>query len=72
MFVLRPAISNWIDPILDKKGDPSSMYKVEHGWSYNFNGLDGGWLLANGNPLDAYRLALQYGATDAVIGELGD
>ena len=36
-------------------------------WVYNYKGLDGGWFVANKNILDAYRVALQYGLSDAVI-----
>lgn len=65
MFVLRPARRAWTQPLLDD-GRPTSMFDVED-WCFNVRGLDGGWLIAGGNPLDAYRLALQYGLADAVI-----
>ena len=65
MFVLRPARRAWTAPILDA-GQPRSMFAAED-WSFNVRGVDGGWLIAGGNPLDAYRLALQYGLSDAVI-----
>ena len=65
MFVLRPARKAWTAPILDG-GRPQSMFAAED-WCFNVRGVDGGWLIAGGNPLDAYRLALQYGLSDAVI-----
>ena len=65
MFVLRPARRPWTAAILDA-GQPRSMFAAED-WSFNVRGVDGGWLIAGGNPLDAYRLALQYGLSDAVI-----
>ena len=65
MFVLRPSRDSWTSP-LDSLTD-CAFSEVKNGWSYNFEGLEGGWLLANGNPLDAFRLALQYGISDAVI-----
>lgn len=65
MFVLRPARKAWTAPILDG-GKPQSMFGAED-WCFNVRGVDGGWLIAGGNPLDAYRLALQYGLSDAVI-----
>ncbi|HYC54263.1 MAG TPA: hypothetical protein VEL28_04920 [Candidatus Binatia bacterium] len=65
MFVLRPARRGWSGPLL-QDGRPRSMYEVEE-WTFNVRGVDGGWLIAGGNPLDAYRLALQYGLADAVL-----
>ncbi|HYC00714.1 MAG TPA: hypothetical protein VEC57_16395 [Candidatus Limnocylindrales bacterium] len=65
MFVLRPARRGWTAPLLED-GEPRSMYEVED-WTFNVRGVDGGWLIAGGNPLDAFRLALQYGLADAVI-----
>ena len=65
MFILRPGNDTWTDPIL--KGDGSlSIYDVEH-WIYNIDGLSGGGVIANGNVMDGYRLAMQYAITDAVI-----
>ncbi|MBI5504129.1 MAG: hypothetical protein HY899_04985 [Deltaproteobacteria bacterium] len=66
MFVLRPAHAPWTEPLLDATGLPESIYRAS-GWCFNVKGTHGGALIAAGNPLDAYRLALQYGATDAVI-----
>lgn len=43
------------------------MYSVANGWSYNMEGLEGGWLIAGGNHVDAYRLGFQYGVSDAVM-----
>jgi len=59
MFVLRPADDAW-------KGPVESVYEGKK-WSFNIPGLPGGWLIANGNAVDAYRLALQYALADAVI-----
>ncbi|RJQ21160.1 hypothetical protein C4580_02860 [Candidatus Woesearchaeota archaeon] len=59
MFVLRPAKEAWI-------GNPTSFSDAKH-WAFNVKGADGGWLIANGNAVDAYRLALQYGVSDAVM-----
>ena len=36
-------------------------------WCYNVNSLPGGWLVANKNAVDAYRLCLHYALSDAVI-----
>ena len=66
MFVLRPARQAWTAPLLDDHGQPRSMFAAAD-WCFNVRGVDGGWLIAGGNPLDAYRLALQYGLSDAVI-----
>jgi len=65
MFVLRPANQGWQKPLLDAGGKPDFQSASE--WCFNVRGVDGGWLIAGGNPLDAYRLALQYGLADAVI-----
>ncbi len=59
MFVLRPAKDGW-------SGDLTSFYDTKK-WAFNVKGADGGWLIANGNHVDAYRLALQYGVSDAVM-----
>lgn len=64
MFVLRPAATAWSSSLSDDV--PSSLRTGEQ-WCFNVKGYDGGWLIAAGNPLDAYRLALQYGLSDAVI-----
>lgn len=64
MFVLRPSVENWTDPVVDDAGN-MSMYDVSGGWAFNFTGLDGGWLIANSNTVDAFRLGLQY----AISGE---
>lgn len=65
MFVLRPAARAWTSPVLED-GRPQSMFEAER-WCFNVKGIDGGWLIAGGNALDAYRLALQYGVADAVM-----
>lgn len=65
MFVLRPANTGWTSPLLSASGQPD--LRVAGDWCFNVRGVDGGWLIAGGNPLDAYRLALQYGLSDAVI-----
>lgn len=65
MFVLRPAVSGWSSPLLLPSGRPDVGAATD--WCFNVRGVDGGWLIAGGNPLDAYRLALQYGLADAVI-----
>ena len=65
MFVLRPREQAWTAPIL-QESHPDSLYRVQH-WIYNVTGLEGGWLIAHNNLMDAYRLALQYALADAVI-----
>jgi len=65
MFILRPGKDSWSDPIILKDGS-LSIYNVEH-WIYNIDGLSGGGIIANGNIMDGYRLAMQYAITDAVI-----
>lgn len=61
MFVLRPARLAW------RPVDESIDFGAAADWCFNVRGVDGGWLIAGGNPLDAFRLALQYGLADAVI-----
>lgn len=68
MFVLRPMCQSWTAPILEATtSKPSSFYDIQGGWSYNFKGLEGGWLIANGCAVDGYRLGFQYGISDVVI-----
>ena len=70
MFVLRPAITSWIQPVIDKTIPSTlseSIYSIEHEWSFNCRGFEGGWLIANKNSVDAYRLAMQYALSDAVL-----
>ena len=64
MFVLRPAAEAW-DASLGE-AVPEALRSGQQ-WCFNVKGFDGGWLIAAGNPLDAYRLSLQYGLSDAVI-----
>lgn len=60
MFVLRPAKNKCTSTHYDQLfGD--------YDWTYNIKGLDGGRLISNNNSVDAYRLAFQYGLSDAVI-----
>jgi len=65
MFILRPGKDTWSDPII-LEDSSLSIYDVEH-WIYNIDGLSGGGIIANGNVMDGYRLAMQYAITDAVI-----
>lgn len=68
MFVLRPAFSAWTSPILSdcRSSTESPLRQIEQ-WAYNYIGIDGGWLIADRSPFDAFRVALQYGICDAVI-----
>lgn len=65
MFVLRPAREGWTRAVVEG-GRADSLHEVRD-WCFNVRGVDGGWLIAGGNPFDAFRLALQYGLADAVI-----
>eukprot|EP01033_Poteriospumella_lacustris_P002543 gene2542-1846_t len=69
MFVLRPADAPaFSEPLLDGDGKPSTaVYNPDLDWVYNIEGFTGGWLIANFNGIDAYRLGMQYGVSDAVI-----
>jgi hypothetical protein len=68
MFVLRPGSSHPLgDDLLNHHGYPEGIYDEKLDWVYNLDGLDGGWLIANLNSLDAYRLGMQYGVSDAVM-----
>jgi hypothetical protein len=64
MFVLRPAVVPWAAPLA---GDVDAALRAGRDWCANVRGVDGGGFLADGDPLDAYRLALGYGLCDAVI-----
>jgi hypothetical protein len=69
MFVLRPGRDfAFVKPLLIDDGLPSrEVYHPDLEWAYNFEGLEGGWLIANCNGIDAYRLGMQYALSDAVI-----
>ena len=73
MFVLRPGQEeSFTAPLLlsDEQGNQTpnpAVYSSNLDWSYNIRGLDGGWLIANGSAVDAFRLGFQYGVSDAVI-----
>lgn len=64
MVVLRPAVTAWVDPVLNAEGRPQLPLVP---LCSNFAGLDGGAFLAQASALDAWRLALQYGVADAVL-----
>ena len=64
MFVLRPMSTAWTAPVL-QEGRP--CLSEGEGWCHNVSGLDGGGFIADGCAFDAFRLALQYGLSDAVI-----
>ena len=76
MFVLRPAYQPWKSPLTSNSmtklpkmlddNDLNDLYNIEK-WVYNYKGLDGGGVIANGSYLDAFRLALQYSISDAII-----
>jgi riboflavin biosynthesis pyrimidine reductase len=64
MFVLRPMSAGWTAPIL-QDGKPC-LFDIAD-WCHNISGFDGGGFIADGCAFDAYRLALQYGLSDAVL-----
>ena len=67
MFVLRPRDIAWMEPVLNELSMPhESIYNISN-WAYNVKGLDGGWLISDRGTVDAYRLAFQYGISDAVM-----
>lgn len=65
MFVVRPAFLGDDCP-LNAAALPESLFAAK-AWVHNIIGSDGGGALSNGNVFDAYRLALQYGLSDAVM-----
>lgn len=65
MFVLRPGwrrfnVEDCETGLLD------GLYG-DFDWVYNVRGVDGGKFISNNSGVDAYRLAIQYGLSDAVI-----
>lgn len=66
MFVLRPANAPWTGRIVGDDGFPHGIYEPRQ-WCFHVKGTHGGAWIAAGNALDAYRLALQYGISDAVV-----
>ena len=68
MFVIRPSLVPWSSTLdIPFAGFTTTLHDTTHQWAFNYRGLDGGWLIGNQNVLDAFRLALQYGVSDAVI-----
>ena len=65
MMVLRPASERWMPP-LDGETLPESIASITE-WCYDVARVGGSWPISAGNAFDAYRLALQYGAMDAVM-----
>ena len=83
MFVIRPALERYQAPLprsegvygeeemtnrspLDNDAFMKSMYEVRD-WIYSVDGAEGGGLISGFSALDAYRLALHYGISDAII-----
>lgn len=64
MFVLRPMFNAWTAPIV-QDGRPCLFDPLD--WCHNLSGADGGGFIADGCAFDAFRLALQYGLSDAVL-----
>lgn len=66
MFVLRPLNTQCF---LDLHDPLTSIHDSACDWVYNvkFQGIEGGGTISDGNIFDAYRLALQYGLSDAVM-----
>jgi hypothetical protein len=64
MFVLRPKYAGWFTQ--NGVASLKSLFEAES-WAYNVVGLDGGGLISGYNAVDAFRLALQYGCSDAVL-----
>lgn len=64
MFVLRPGWKR-----LKAENTKFSLNDLfgDYDWVYNVKGRDGGKFISNSSALDAYRLAIQYGLSDAVI-----
>mmetsp|Transcript_8551 Transcript_8551/g.14178 ORF Transcript_8551/g.14178 Transcript_8551/m.14178 type:complete len:389 (+) Transcript_8551:109-1275(+) len=70
MFCIRPLSSAFNSDTLSRINCATAQECGICGdldWVYNIAGHDGGRLISNGNSLDAYRLALHYGVSDAVI-----
>eukprot|EP01038_Epipyxis_sp_PR26KG_P007836 gene7836-10643_t len=67
MFVIRPDNEPYIGNLVELDGSNPDSFYDNYNWSYNCAGLEGGWLISNRNPVDIYRLAIQYGLVDAVI-----
>lgn len=83
MFVIRSAIESYKAPLprsegvcgeeeminrspLDNDAYMKSMYELRD-WIYSVDGAEGGGLISGFSALDAYRLALHYGISDAII-----
>ncbi len=69
MFVLRPGVGKALEgEVVSERGvEEAAIYDEYCDWAYNLDGIDGGWLIANLNSVDAYRLGLQYALSDAVM-----
>ena len=69
MFVVRPLSIACSLESSEHKGALQKLIGEEYDWVYNVNapGLAGGGVISNGNAFDGYRLAVQYGLSDAVL-----
>jgi len=68
MFVLRPATVPLVtESTLSVEETSAELFREDLDWVYNVHGADGGGLIANGAVCDAYRLAMQYHLSDAVL-----
>jgi hypothetical protein len=79
MFIVRPAYRASLHKLISSVGRHKGGFELSkfslkakdllrgQSWAFNYKGLDGGWFLSNKNVLDAYRVALHYGMSDAVI-----
>lgn len=68
MFVVRPSLVPWSSSLAAPFATfATTLHDTAHQWAFNYRGLDGGWLIGDQNVLDAFRLAFQYGVSDAVI-----
>lgn len=65
MMVLRPADTAW-EPSLAAEDLDRSIAQVKD-WCFAVDGVSGSWPIADGNAVDASRLALQYATVDAVM-----
>lgn len=64
MFVLRPAYK--VTSNSSESFKECDLHRIED-LAFNYKGIDGGWLIADRNSFDAFRVALQYGISDAVM-----
>jgi hypothetical protein len=68
MLVLRPGCKRFDPALLRVPGEAAAAIHGDYDWVFDVQGFSGpGRVISNSSPFDAYRVALHYGVSDAVL-----